>query len=106
MNHFITTTSLCVHLVLIVMLNLSLRSVRLVSAGKATPWVRSLACKNWAVSNRYVHSDSPSQDVIDKIMKSQAFCFDVDSTVIAEEGIDQLASFKGVGDQVANLTKQ
>jgi phosphoserine phosphatase len=30
----------------------------------------------------------------------------VDSTVIPEEGIDELAEFKGVGAEVANLTKQ
>ncbi len=33
-----------------------------------------------------------------------AVCFDVDSTVIAEEGIDVLAAHAGVGDQVAALT--
>jgi phosphoserine phosphatase len=33
-------------------------------------------------------------------------CFDVDSTVITEEGIDQLAAFKGVGAAVAELTRK
>lgn len=38
--------------------------------------------------------------------KAQAVCFDVDSTVIMEEGIDVLADFKGAGKAVAELTKQ
>jgi hypothetical protein len=40
------------------------------------------------------------------IRGADAFCFDVDSTVITEEGIDSLASFKGVGSQVADFTKK
>ncbi len=35
---------------------------------------------------------------------AQAVCFDVDSTVIQDEGIDVLAAFAGVGAQVAALT--
>ena len=35
---------------------------------------------------------------------AKAVCFDVDSTVIQEEGIDVLAAFAGVGEQVAQLT--
>ena len=31
--------------------------------------------------------------------KADAVCFDVDSTVIQEEGIDELAAFCGVGEQ-------
>lgn len=34
---------------------------------------------------------------------ADAVCFDVDSTVIQEEGIDELAKFCGKGEQVANL---
>ncbi|KAJ8679552.1 hypothetical protein QAD02_015339 [Eretmocerus hayati] len=37
---------------------------------------------------------------------ADAVCFDVDSTVIQEEGIDELAKFCGKGDQVEKLTKQ
>ncbi len=33
-------------------------------------------------------------------------CFDVDSTVIREEGIDELAKFCGKGHEVARLTKE
>lgn len=41
-----------------------------------------------------------------KFRNSDAVCFDVDSTVIQDEGIDILAAFKGVGDEVAELTKK
>ena len=34
---------------------------------------------------------------------ADAISFDVDSTVIREEGIDELAKFCGKGDQVSNL---
>eukprot|EP00339_Tiarina_fusa_P010209 CAMPEP_0117025864 /NCGR_PEP_ID=MMETSP0472-20121206/19061_1 /TAXON_ID=693140 ORGANISM="Tiarina fusus, Strain LIS" /NCGR_SAMPLE_ID=MMETSP0472 /ASSEMBLY_ACC=CAM_ASM_000603 /LENGTH=245 /DNA_ID=CAMNT_0004732693 /DNA_START=258 /DNA_END=995 /DNA_ORIENTATION=- len=37
---------------------------------------------------------------------ADAVCFDVDSTVIAEEGIDVLADHLGKGDAVAELTRQ
>ncbi len=40
------------------------------------------------------------------IRSAQAVCFDVDSTVIRYEGIDKLAEFKGVGNEVADLTKR
>jgi len=35
-----------------------------------------------------------------------AVCFDVDSTVIREEGIDVMADFFGVGDEVATMTRR
>lgn len=34
---------------------------------------------------------------------ADAVCFDVDSTVIKEEGIDELAKFCGVGDTVTEM---
>uniref|UniRef100_A0A663E4F8 Phosphoserine phosphatase n=1 Tax=Aquila chrysaetos chrysaetos TaxID=223781 RepID=A0A663E4F8_AQUCH len=37
---------------------------------------------------------------------ADAVCFDVDSTVIREEGIDELAKFCGVGDAVAEMTRR
>ncbi|XP_063707810.1 phosphoserine phosphatase [Culicoides brevitarsis] len=37
---------------------------------------------------------------------SHVVCFDVDSTVIKEEGIDELAKFCGKGDEVKELTKE
>eukprot|EP00638_Chattonella_subsalsa_P004061 CAMPEP_0117755174 /NCGR_PEP_ID=MMETSP0947-20121206/13290_1 /TAXON_ID=44440 /ORGANISM="Chattonella subsalsa, Strain CCMP2191" /LENGTH=233 /DNA_ID=CAMNT_0005574449 /DNA_START=246 /DNA_END=944 /DNA_ORIENTATION=+ len=38
------------------------------------------------------------------LRKADAVCFDVDSTVIKEEGIDVLAEFCGAGEKVAELT--
>lgn len=35
--------------------------------------------------------------------RTEAVCFDVDSTVIKEEGIDELAKFCGVGDAVTEM---
>jgi len=35
--------------------------------------------------------------------RAEAVFFDVDSTVIKEEGIDELAKFCGVGDAVAEM---
>lgn len=40
------------------------------------------------------------------IRNSNIVCFDVDSTVICEEGIDELAKFCGKGQEVARLTKE
>ncbi len=37
--------------------------------------------------------------------RAQAVCFDVDSTVSPDEGIDVLAAFAKVGDRVAELTR-
>ncbi|RYG69370.1 phosphoserine phosphatase SerB [archaeon] len=52
-------------------------------------------------------SDSTTREELFKTLRSaQAYCFDVDSTVIAEEGIDQLADFKGVGKAVSEMTAQ
>ncbi|GFS25872.1 phosphoserine phosphatase [Elysia marginata] len=38
--------------------------------------------------------------------QAQAVCFDVDSTVCVDEGIDELAAFCGVSDQVKELTNK
>ena len=40
------------------------------------------------------------------LAKADAVCFDVDSTVIMEEGIDVLAAYLGKGEEVAALTKK
>ena len=37
---------------------------------------------------------------------AQAVCFDIDSTVCLDEGIDVLAAHAGVGDQVSAMTRQ
>jgi phosphoserine phosphatase len=45
-------------------------------------------------------------DAMFSLYTADAVCFDVDSTVIAEEGIDVLAEYLGKGPAVAALTKQ
>lgn len=40
------------------------------------------------------------------ISTADIVCFDVDSTVILEEGIDELAEFCGKGQEVATLTRE
>jgi phosphoserine phosphatase len=40
------------------------------------------------------------------IQSADVVCFDVDSTVIREEGIDELAEFCGKGEEVSNLTRE
>jgi phosphoserine phosphatase len=48
----------------------------------------------------------PGDDVKRLLLNADAVCFDVDSTVIEEEGIDMLAEFKGAGEAVAEWTKK
>ena len=40
------------------------------------------------------------KQVIEGIIAADAFCFDVDSTVCTDEGIDELAAFCGAGEAV------
>lgn len=48
---------------------------------------------------------SPSfvEDVKALWRQCDAVCFDVDSTVIMEEGLDELARFLGKGEEIASL---
>nr|DAD31456.1 TPA_asm: hypothetical protein HUJ06_010307 [Nelumbo nucifera] len=46
----------------------------------------------------------PSKDVLDTWKNANAVCFDVDSTVCLDEGIDELAEFCGAGKAVAEWT--
>ena len=46
----------------------------------------------------------PAAPILDLWRRAQAVCFDVDSTVSPDEGIDVLAAHAGKGDQVARLT--
>ena len=48
----------------------------------------------------------PSAQLLAQLKAAPAFCFDVDSTVITTEGIDELAAFAGRKAQVAALTAQ
>lgn len=43
------------------------------------------------------------EEVLTVLSRVDAVCFDVDSTVIRQEGIDELASFCNKGEEVAQL---
>ncbi|ULT96282.1 hypothetical protein L3Y34_004713 [Caenorhabditis briggsae] len=45
------------------------------------------------------------EDVRKVWRNADAVCFDVDSTVCQDEGIDELAAYLGVGEAVANVTR-
>ncbi|CAK1580495.1 unnamed protein product [Parnassius mnemosyne] len=49
---------------------------------------------------------SPQQSVQELFRTADCVCFDVDSTVIQDEGIDELARFCGKGDEVKRLTAE
>lgn len=49
---------------------------------------------------------SPQQNVQELFRTADCVCFDVDSTVIKDEGIDELAKFCGKGDEVKRLTAE
>ncbi|KAE8124447.1 hypothetical protein FH972_019332 [Carpinus fangiana] len=48
----------------------------------------------------------PSKDVLELWRNTNAVCFDVDSTVCLDEGIDELAEFCGAGKAVAEWTSR
>eukprot|EP00934_Nitzschia_sp_Nitz4_P008220 Nitzschia sp. Nitz4//scaffold241_size29735//2//694//NITZ4_008023-RA/size29735-processed-gene-0.5-mRNA-1//-1//CDS//3329543766//8210//frame0 len=52
------------------------------------------------------HIGNNVQEAVEFLYKADAVCFDVDSTVVNEEGIDVLADFLGKGEAVSALTKQ
>ncbi|XP_075709021.1 phosphoserine phosphatase [Rhinoderma darwinii] len=52
------------------------------------------------------HRMSSLSQLKENFRRADAVCFDVDSTVIKEEGIDELAKFCGVGDAVAEMTRK
>ncbi|KAL3513043.1 hypothetical protein ACH5RR_025760 [Cinchona calisaya] len=50
------------------------------------------------------HNTLPSKEVVEVWHNTDAVCFDVDSTVCLDEGIDELAEFCGAGNAVAEWT--
>ncbi|XP_045516569.1 phosphoserine phosphatase isoform X1 [Pieris brassicae] len=49
---------------------------------------------------------TPQQSVKEVLRTADCVCFDVDSTVIRDEGIDELAKFCGKGEDVKRLTAE
>jgi phosphoserine phosphatase len=100
-------------------LTITMLTLRLAQAfsSKSTPSVArySMRCMMSTVSpNSLLQSVGGSEAVVGNqvadamysLYKADAVCFDVDSTVISEEGIDVLADSLGKGAAVAKLTKQ
>jgi phosphoserine phosphatase len=56
-------------------------------------------------SSKQFHGQNVA-NAMESLANADAVCFDVDSTVIAEEGIDVLADYLGKGEQVAELTRK
>jgi len=70
----------------------------------SVPMIRISAC---ATSEEASKVDRlPSAKVIEVLRAAEAFCFDVDSTVCTDEGIDELAEWCGAGEAVAEMTRK
>ncbi|GAB1606202.1 hypothetical protein Ahia01_000902600 [Argonauta hians] len=54
----------------------------------------------------HLKGSAPHPEWINSWLTADAVCFDVDSTVIKDEAIDELAKFCGVGEQVSKSTQQ
>lgn len=61
---------------------------------------------NGMTNDRPVELSKRAVEAKEALKKAQIVCFDVDSTIITEEGIDELAQFCGKGSEVAALTKE
>uniref|UniRef100_A0A182JWG5 Phosphoserine phosphatase n=1 Tax=Anopheles christyi TaxID=43041 RepID=A0A182JWG5_9DIPT len=61
---------------------------------------------NGMTNDRPVELSKRTTEAKESLKKAQIVCFDVDSTIITEEGIDELAQFCGKGSEVAALTKE
>lgn len=79
----------------------------------AMPQIPNLVRNGTATSSTSSTTSSKSADRTKRVVEAKEIirsadivCFDVDSTVIEEEGIDELAEFCGKGQEVANLTRE
>ena len=59
------------------------------------------------MADLYPRRHLPSRDITLQIWrKADAVCFDVDSTLVTIEGLDALAEYCGVGEEVRQWTKR
>ena len=59
------------------------------------------------MADLYPRRHLPSRDITLKIWReADAVCFDVDSTLVTIEGLDALAEYCGVGEEVRQWTKR
>lgn len=89
--------------------------VRTVSTVPPRGGIAAVPCAECAVGGagsptrsaaRRTASTAASADVLAALRGADAVCFDVDSTVTQEEGIDELARFAGVYDGVKAMTTE
>ncbi|XP_014086814.1 phosphoserine phosphatase [Bactrocera oleae] len=73
------------------------------SSGKASLINRTMVS---APNSDALKSSKNPEEASKIVKKSDVICFDVDSTLICEEGIDELADFCGKGSEVARVTKE
>ncbi|XP_058788472.1 phosphoserine phosphatase, chloroplastic-like [Vicia villosa] len=69
---------------------------------KFSPLIMSAAVGNPQVD--HFENTLPSKEILELWKNGDAVCFDVDSTVCLDEGIDELAEFCGAGKAVAEWT--
>ena len=59
------------------------------------------------MTDLYCSTHLPSREATQQIWrKADAVCFDVDSTLVTIEGLDSLAEYCGVGEEVKQWTKR
>eukprot|EP00252_Welwitschia_mirabilis_P008350 TRINITY_DN20155_c0_g1_i1.p1 TRINITY_DN20155_c0_g1~~TRINITY_DN20155_c0_g1_i1.p1 ORF type:complete len:309 (+),score=61.36 TRINITY_DN20155_c0_g1_i1:104-1030(+) len=89
--------------------NLVIQSFPLAWSCRARGQDKLMECSagvNAANSWVYAPKTSPAPDTVKTWRTADAVCFDVDSTVCVDEGIDELAKFCGAGDAVAAWTSR
>ncbi|CAB3406688.1 unnamed protein product [Caenorhabditis bovis] len=67
----------------------------------AVPSVAGVVTRSVAISPNKSHEEETKR----VWRNAEAVCFDVDSTVCQDEGIDELAAYLGCGEAVANVTR-
>lgn len=75
------------------------------AAGARTDVVMEVGRRGFAAAKVTAPVVTPSEAAL-LFRRSDAVCFDVDSTVVNQEAIDAYADFMGVGAKVAELTKR
>lgn len=114
----VVRVALMLHIFLNCSLNKSLFGLVAISAsstngGVAMPQIPTMVRGSTSAATTTSITGSKTADRTKRVVEAKEIiraadivCFDVDSTVIQEEGIDELAEFCGKGQEVANLTKE
>ncbi|PIA63197.1 hypothetical protein AQUCO_00200898v1 [Aquilegia coerulea] len=78
--------------------------VKLMTQFKSIAPMTTSAQSTDSITPAHLNNTLPSKDVLEIWRNADAVCFDVDSTVCLDEGIDELAEFCGAGKAVAEWT--